>query len=63
MIEPTEKDIGRKVVYRAPYREVGLSREYEEGVITSLARGGSVFVRFRGPQGELTPCNRLEWIG
>jgi hypothetical protein len=63
MIRPTEADIGRKVVYRDPYRN-----EREEGVISSLPDpsnpnfGHAVWVRFKGPTGEMTPLDRLEWI-
>lgn len=39
MIEPTEKDIGRKVIYR------GGAGEIEEGVITSF-KNGIIFVRY-----------------
>lgn len=62
MIEqPTAQDIGRRVIYHDGHQA-------QEGVISSLVpdmRGGKckhhVFVRFRGPGGELTPCSRLEW--
>ena len=61
MIAPTEADIGRKVVYRSLP-----DAEPEEGIISSLGpdrvAGTAVFVRFRGPTGELTRCCSLEWI-
>lgn len=55
MINPTEKDIGRKVVYR------GLGGEVDEGVITSFTEH-VVFVRY----GECTTSaatrrDQLEW--
>lgn len=63
MINPTEKDIGRKVVYRSfP------NADTEEGIISSLPGpensnyGTAVWVRFKGPNGEMTPLDRLEWI-
>jgi hypothetical protein len=63
MIIPTALDLGRKVVYRS-HRNA----EPEEGEISSLAKQGGqidprfVFVRFRGPNGELTPTSKLEWM-
>lgn len=58
MINPTHGDIGRKVVYRDPHKDTP-----EEGELSSLGMTeGAVFVRFKGPTGELTPCNRLEWV-
>lgn len=63
MINPSEADLGRKVVYRSRP-----DADPEEGVLSSLAkRGGEIdhrfaFVRFRGPSGELTPTDKLEWI-
>jgi hypothetical protein len=57
-IEPTEADIGRRVVYRPIHLDVP-----EEGEITSLSTiPHTVFVRFRGPGGELTPTQSLEWV-
>lgn len=58
MIHPTEHDIGRLVLYR-PF-----GGQTEEGRISSLApehRPPCVFVKFRGPTGELTRCDRLSW--
>jgi hypothetical protein len=58
VITPTEKDIGRAVVYRDTYPNAPI----EKGVVSRLSRlEGMVFVRFRGPGGELTPCHKLEW--
>lgn len=63
MINPTKEDIGRKVVYRDPHAE-----DCEEGIISSLPSpdnsnfGKAVWVRFKGPNGEMTPLDRLEWI-
>jgi hypothetical protein len=63
MIAPTETDIGRKVVYRDPFGDGP-----QEGVISSLPKpdnsnyGKAVWVRFKGPTGEMTPLDRLEWI-
>lgn len=57
MIQPTHADIGRRVAYR-PHADGPTFR----GVISSLsATAGFTFVRFRGPEGELTPVARLEW--
>lgn len=59
----TEDDIGRKVIYRDPY-----SPKFEEGEISSVPMpdnpnyGKGVWVRFKGPTGEMTPLERLEWI-
>lgn len=71
MIAPTEADIGRKVVYRDPYAEVGMRGRAsgQEGVITGLSKigvsapGGGVFVRYGGSTtSQLTPVDRLEWL-
>jgi hypothetical protein len=64
MIEPTEADIGRKVVYRSfP------NAEPEEGTITAMAKQSGqpdprfVFVAYpRSPNSQLTPCTKLEWM-
>lgn len=63
MINPSKSDVGRKVVYRARP-----DAEPEEGELSSIGpnpsgKHGFVFVRFRGPSGEMTPCRNLEWIG
>jgi hypothetical protein len=57
-IKATEKDIGRKVVYRtAP------NYEPEEGVITSIGRIGNVFVRYgSGNTSASTDMNDLDWM-
>lgn len=60
MIEPTEDDIGRAVLYQ-PYPMA----EKERGVIKSLSAafpGESVFVRYgHQDRGLLTPLHMLEW--
>lgn len=60
MIHPTEHDIGRQVAYWP-----GNGRPPEYGWISSLTPNPTVpacvFVRFRGPTGELTRCDRLNW--
>lgn len=57
MIEPTEKDIGRKVVYRAaPFMAP------EEGVITSI-NNEFVFVRYgSNTTSAATRRKDLEWV-
>lgn len=59
MIDPTEKDIGRKVVYtgnRYPWGKL------EEGVITSF-NSTTVFVRYGSDYGSKgTNRSDLEWI-
>ena len=61
MIYPVQADVGRLVCYNN-------GREVQEGRLTSLPPEGSkyrdthVFVRFRGPQGELTPNKDLVWL-
>lgn len=56
MIEPTERDINRKVIYRAaPFMTP------EEGVITSFNRE-FVFVRYgKNTHSTATPRKNLEW--
>lgn len=53
---PTQADLGRRAIYRP-------DAEPEEGVISSLVKlqPTFVFVRFRGPTGELTHTSKLEW--
>lgn len=52
MINPTEKDIGRSVIYR---------RDGDEGVITSF-NDHMVFVRYGGAQGSMaTRREDLNW--
>ena len=59
MIEPTEADIGRKVVYTGNRHPGG---ELEEGVITSF-NSATVFVRY-GSKVHSQGTNRLdlEWM-
>ena len=58
MIDPTETDIGRKVVYRAAPRF-----DREEGTITSFNNTG-VFVQYgASAQSQLTRREDLEWAG
>lgn len=62
MIEPTEADIGRKVVYTGNTYPGG---KLEEGVITSFnpAPTGSVFVRYGADVGsKATSREDLEWM-
>jgi ribosomal protein L35AE/L33A len=57
MIQVTENDIGRKVIYQHDN-----NGPIEHGTISSLSKHkGNVFVKFNGPQGELTACAHLEW--
>ena len=57
-IVATEKDVGRKVIYRtAP------NYEPEEGVITSIGRIGNVFVRYgNGSTSQSTDMSDLDWM-
>ena len=59
MIEPTEADIGRKVVYTGNRYPGG---KLEEGVITSF-NGVNVFVRYGADYGSkgTSPAD-LEWV-
>jgi hypothetical protein len=58
MIEPTEADIGRKVIYRDL---LGVRGVIEEGVISSL-NDSWVFVRYDdNPQAQATHRSHLEW--
>lgn len=57
-IEPTEADIGRKVIYRS-------APDYkpEEGVITSIGRVRNVFVRYgSGSTSASTSIEDLDWM-
>ena len=56
MIEPTERDIGRMVIYRSdPFNPP------EEGVITSF-NDTCVFVRYRSLTSQATSREDLEWL-
>ena len=60
MIEPTEADIGRKVVYTGNRYPGG---KLEEGVVTSF-NSRSVFVRYGADVGsKATSRQDLEWVG
>jgi len=60
MINPTEKDIGRGVVY------ISEILPSEDGVITSFNDSGVVFVRYRrqqpGANGQATKREDLIWL-
>lgn len=56
MIEPTEQDIGRKVIYR----DLGGWGKIEEGLITSFNEHW-VFVRYHGITSAATARSDLEW--
>jgi len=56
MIEPTQDDIGRKVIYR----DLNGRGKIEEGVITSF-NSSYVFVRYKGETSQATSRNDLEW--
>lgn len=62
MINPTEKDIGRGVVYQAGHPDA----EREEGGITSF-NDHFVFVRYRKQHstahGQATKREDLNWLG
>ena len=61
MIDPTEKDIGRGVVYQASYPDA----PREDGVITSFNKN-YVFVRYRNQHpsapGQATNRDDLDWL-
>jgi len=58
MIDPTVKDVGRKVVYQARHPNA----EREEGVITSF-NDHSVFVRYGSDvHSKATSREDLEWV-
>lgn len=56
MIEPTQTDIGRSVIYR----DFGGRGKIEEGVITSF-NDHYVFVRYCGETSAATSREDLEW--
>ena len=62
MIDPTEADIGRGVVYQASYPNA----PREDGIITSFNEH-VVFVRYAGQHpgtfGQATSREDLEWLG
>lgn len=51
----TEKDLGRKVIYKPEYGA------QEEGRLSSF-RDGKIWVRFKGPTGECTPIKDCEFL-
>jgi hypothetical protein len=57
MIEPTERDVGRKVIYTRPG---GHGSPTEEGVITSV-NPRYVFVCYSGQTSAATRREDLEW--
>lgn len=58
MIDPTEKDIGRGVIYR---RDSKLAGETEVGVVTSF-HGRAIFVRYAGKRtSQCTSPEDLDW--
>ncbi|HEY4153532.1 MAG TPA: hypothetical protein VGM38_09445 [Pseudolysinimonas sp.] len=59
MIQPTQDDIGRKVVYREHGDFPG--RKIEEGVLTSFNEKYA-FVRYVGVTSAATDFADLEWI-
>jgi hypothetical protein len=60
MIEPTEKDVGRLVVYKKPWME---HKDVEQGVITSF-NDSFVFVRYGSDtHSKATYRKDLEWAG
>lgn len=67
-VELTPEDIGRTVVYTPPHGGPG-----HQGVLSSYradtsdektgkVRLGAVYVRFRGPQGEMCQPSSLSWL-
>lgn len=59
MIEPTDKDIGRRVIYTGNTHPGG---KLEEGVITSF-NARTVFVQYGSDYGSKgTSRNDLEWL-
>ena len=57
----TEADIGRNVVYRPHHALDGPVSEWEYGKLSSFRKDGSIFVRFKGPQGERCDPENLFW--
>lgn len=51
-----ESDIGRLIIYKDPYGSD------EIGVLSSFREDGTIFVRFKGPNGENSPPDRLHWV-
>lgn len=61
MIEPSQEDIGRKVIYK-PHHATDLScPPCEEGIITSFNES-VVFVRYRGTTSAATNRDQLHWV-
>lgn len=62
MINPTQADVNRGVIYQASYP--GAPRE--DGVIVRVVDEEAVFVRYRGQHpgsdGQMTSCSDLEWV-
>ena len=60
MINPTEEDVGRGVVYQASYPNA----PREDGVIVRITKD-SIFVRYKGQHpasdGQMTSREDLEW--
>ncbi len=56
MIDPTEKDVGRGVIY------IGHGGERERGTITSIRHADKTFVNYgRGSTSALTRNDQLHW--
>jgi hypothetical protein len=51
----TPDDIGRQIRYRDPHGPT------EIGLLSSYREDGAIFVRFKGPNGERCPPERLSW--
>ena len=60
MAQPTEADIGRKVVYRERGDFPG--KKVEEGVLTWF-NGAHAFVRYSGVSSAAIDFADLEWMG
>lgn len=63
MIDPktlTLDDLGRHVVYKPFYFRDDPTR-WENGVISSYREDGTIFVRFKGPNGERCNSQDLWW--
>lgn len=59
MIQPTEDDVGRRVVYREPGDFRG--RKIDEGTLTSF-NDHYAFVRYSGVTSAATSFEDLEWL-